>query len=261
MELSGKVALVTGAGSGIGRASALLLAREGAKVAALSRTESEVQSLADEIRKAGGEAIAIRADISSAEDMERAYREVADKWGRLDIVHANAGINGVWAPIEELTAEEWDRTINNNLRGTFLTIKYAVPLLKKRGGSVIVTSSVNGTRTFSLTGGTAYSVSKGGQVVMVKMLAVELARHKIRINAVCPGAVESEIDQNTERRNLESIEEQIEYKHGAMIPLTRGKPAGPDAIANVVLFLASDASSFISGTEVWADGVTSLVRG
>jgi len=114
-------------------------------------------------------------------------------------VFANAGINGVWAPLEELSPEAWDKTLNINLRCTFLTIKYAVPFLKKQGGSIIVTLSVNGTRMFSNTGASAYATSKAGQVALTKMIALELAQDKVRANVICPGAIETEIDQNTER--------------------------------------------------------------
>nr|MDQ3309996.1 SDR family oxidoreductase [Gemmatimonadota bacterium] len=173
-QLQGRVALVTGAGSGIGKAAALLLAREGARIGALGRTEDELKGTVKEIEQAGGEAMPVLADISKPEEMQRAAGQIDQRWGRLDIVFANAGINGVWAPIEELEPDEWDRTLQINLKGTFLTIKYAVPLLKKQGGSVIVTSSVNGTRIFSNTGATAYSSSKAGQVALSKMLALEL---------------------------------------------------------------------------------------
>jgi NAD(P)-dependent dehydrogenase (short-subunit alcohol dehydrogenase family) len=119
-ELRGKVALITGAGSGIGEAAARLFAREGAKVAALGRTADELQAVVDRINGEGGEAMTVLADISQADQMERAIGEVQARWGRLDVVFANAGINGVWAPLEELAPDEWDRTININLRGTFL---------------------------------------------------------------------------------------------------------------------------------------------
>src|SRR5687768_6364057 len=115
MQLEGKVALITGAGSGIGRAAALLLAKEGARVGALGRTEKELNAAVAEIERAGGEAVALLADVSDAEQMRSAVDRLADRWGRLDIVFANAGINGVWAPIEEITPEEWDTTININL--------------------------------------------------------------------------------------------------------------------------------------------------
>jgi NAD(P)-dependent dehydrogenase (short-subunit alcohol dehydrogenase family) len=164
MQLAGKVALITGAGSGIGRASALLLAQEGAKIAALGRTESQLKEAVTEIQRNDGEAIPLLADVSQPDQMQRAIQQLVDEWGRIDIVFANAGINGVWASLEELEPEEWDETLNINLKGTFLTVKYAVPYLKKQGGSIIVNSSVNGTRMFSNVGVTAYACSKAGQV-------------------------------------------------------------------------------------------------
>src|SRR5438270_7890869 len=149
IELTGKVALVTGAGSGIGKAAAVLLAQQGARVAALSHTPDEIEQTAKEIGRGGGEAIAVVADIAQEDQMQRAVQQIIDRWGRLDIVFANAGINGIWAPIDELSLADWSRTITTNLTGTFLTIKYTVPYLKKQGGSIVVTSSVNGTRVFS----------------------------------------------------------------------------------------------------------------
>ncbi len=187
MQLTGKVALITGAGSGIGAAAARLLAKEGAKVAALSRTEEDVAKVVEDIRATGGEASAMPADISQPQQMQAVIQRIGAAWGRLDIVFANAGINGVWAPLDELEPEEWDKTLDVNLKGTFLTVKYAVPYLKKQGGSVIVTSSVNGTRMFSNTGATAYACSKAAQVAFTKMMALELAEHRIRINVICPG--------------------------------------------------------------------------
>jgi NAD(P)-dependent dehydrogenase (short-subunit alcohol dehydrogenase family) len=125
MQLADRVALVTGAGSGIGQASAYLLAREGAKVAALGRSEDELKETVARIEGEGGEAMAVIADISDAEEMEAAVRRISDRWGRIDIVFANAGVNGVWAPIDELKPEEWAKTIHINLTGTFHTVKYA----------------------------------------------------------------------------------------------------------------------------------------
>lgn len=260
MRLEGKVALVTGAGSGIGKAAALLMAREGAKVAALGHKEDELKGTLEEIRKAGGKAIPVVADISKPEQMEPAINQAAKELGGLHIVFANAGINGVWSPIEELTPEEWDRTINTNLKGTFLTIKYATPYLKKQGGSVIITSSVNGTRIFSNTGATAYSCTKAAQVAMAKMLALEFAQDKVRVNVICPGAIETNIDQSTEQRDLEEVRIPVEYPEGSQ-PLTGGKPGTAEQVARLVLFLASDESDHISGTEMWIDGTESLLRG
>ena len=260
MELTGKVALVTGAGSGIGKAAAVLMAQQGARVAALSRTAHEVEQTATEIERSGKEAIALVADIAQEDQMQRAVQQMIDRWGRIDIVFANAGINGMWAPIEELSLVDWSQTITVNLTGTFLTIKYSVPHLKKQGGSLIITSSVNGTRVFSNTGATAYSATKAGQVAIAKMLAVELGPHDIRVNVVCPGSTKTELRENTQRKNLEQIKFPVQYPKG-MIPLDGGKPATAEQVAQLVLFLASDAASHITGTEIWIDGASSLVTG
>jgi NAD(P)-dependent dehydrogenase (short-subunit alcohol dehydrogenase family) len=257
MQLAGRVALVTGAGSGIGEAAARLLAREGANVAALGRSRDELEAI---VRELGDRGLCVVADISDPEAMERAFREVVDRWGRLDIVFANAGVNGIWAPITDLTVDEWRQTIDINLSGTFYTIKFAVPYMEERGGSIIVTSSVNGTRMFSNSGATAYATSKAGQVAMTKMLALELAQKKIRVNVICPGAIETNIDENTERRNLEEAQVPVEFPEGR-IPLTEGEPGTSEQVAQLVLFLASDASSHIAGTEVYIDGAQSLLKG
>lgn len=260
MDVSGKVALVTGAGSGIGRASALLLSRHGAKVACLGRSGEELQEVVQIIENAGGEALVISADIASSDEMAGAVEQIAERWGRLDIVLANAGVNGVWAPIEELTPEEWEQTLRINLTGTFLTLKYAAPYLKQQGGSAIVTASVNGTRMFSNTGASAYATSKAGQVALTKMLALELAKDRVRVNVICPGAIETSIDENTEQRNLDAAREPVEFPEGE-VPLTDGKPGSAEQVAQLVLFLASDASSHISGTEIFIDGAQSLLQG
>ena len=260
MLLSGRVAMISGAGTGIGRATALLLAREGARIAALGRDEAELEETLGAIRDLGGEGMAIEADVAHPETVEAAFRRVDDRWGRLDIVVANAGINGVWAPIEELDPKEWADTLAINLTGTFLTIKYAAPMLKRRGGAVVVMASVNGTRIFSNTGATAYAVSKAGQVALVKMVALELAEHKVRVNVICPGAIETGIHDKTVRREMGSIGVPVEFPEGSM-PLTGGAMGSPEQVARLVLFLASDSSDLITGTEVWIDGGESLLRG
>jgi len=260
MRLNGKTALITGAGSGIGKATALLFAKEGAKIAALERDEEDLQKTVAKIKRAGGEAVAVAADISSALEMRRALEKTIESFGRLDIVFANAGINGVWAPIDELEPEEWDKTIETNLRGTFLTAKYSIPHLRKRGGSIIITSSINGTRIFSNAGATAYSSTKAAQVAFAKMAALELAKHKIRVNVICPGAIETNIEESTEKRNIEKASEPVEFPEGTT-PLTDGEPGTAGQVAELVLFLASDAASHITGTEIYIDGADSLLRG
>lgn len=260
MALTGKVALVTGAGSGIGKAAAVLLAKQGVRVGALSHTAKEIEQTVNEIQQIGSEGMALVADITSEDSMQQAVQQMVDRWGQIDIVFANAGINGVWAPIEELSLADWSHTITNNLTGTFLTIKYTVPHLKKQGGTLVITSSQNGTRVFSNTGATAYSTTKAGQVAMAKMLAVELGPHNVRVNVICPGRTETEINQNTQQEDLDKIKFPVEYPKG-QIPLGDGKPATSEQVAELVLFLASDAASHITGTEVWIDGGSSLVKG
>ena len=259
MQLTNKVALVTGAGSGIGKASAILFAKEGAKVAVLSHTEDEVRKTVEEIKSAGGSAFNITADVAVPEQMELAARQTVNMLGGLDIVYANAGINGVQAPIEELKPEEFHHTIHNNLFGTFLTIKYAVPHMKKRnGGSIIITSSINGTRVFSNSGATAYATSKAGQVAMGKMLALELAQFHIRVNMICPGAIDTDISDNAEYRHLDKVK--IQAKYAKDHPLS-DRPGTADEVAQLALFLASDASAHITGSPIWIDGAESLLRG
>ncbi|MEM8535392.1 MAG: SDR family NAD(P)-dependent oxidoreductase [Chloroflexota bacterium] len=260
MQLANKVALVTGAGSGIGAATALLFAREGAKVAALGRSEENTQQIVSRIREQGGEALPLIADISQPEQMQQAIEQLIAQWSRLDIVFANAGINGVWAPLEDLSVEEWNKTMTINLTGTFLTVKYAVPFLKKQGGSIVVTASVNGTRIFSNTGATAYASTKAAQVAFTKMIALELANARVRANVICPGAIETDIDENTEQRNLNAVREPVTFPEGR-IPLSDGKPGSSEQVAQLVLFLASDNASHITGTEVWIDGAESLLQG
>ncbi|MBW4580306.1 MAG: SDR family oxidoreductase [Tildeniella nuda ZEHNDER 1965/U140] len=259
-SLKGKVAVVTGAGSGIGRAVALLLAQEGATIATIDHTQEDSQQTIDQVHQNGGNGMVTVADIAQPDQVQQSFQQITNAFGRIDIVFANAGINGVWAPIEDLTPEEWDKTLETNLKGTFLTVKYAVPYLKRQGGSVVITSSVNGTRIFSNTGATAYATSKAAQVAFTKMVALELAPHRVRVNVVCPGAIETGINESTKQRDLEQIRTPVEFPEGK-IPLNDGKPGTSEQVAQLVLFLASDASSHISGTEVWIDGTESLLKG
>lgn len=260
MQLVGKIALITGAGSGIGKAAARLLAEEGAKVGVLGPTEDELKQTVQDIERNYGEAILLVGDVSQPASMQEAIQQIVTQWGRIDIVFANAGINGVWAPLEELTPDDWDKTLNVNLKGTFLTVKYAVPYLKQQGGSIIITSSVNGTRMFSNTGATAYACSKAAQVAFTKMVALELAEHQVRVNVICPGAIGTDIGENTKQKDLEAVREPVQYPEGE-IPLTDGKPGTSEQVAQLVLFLAADASSHITGTEMWIDGGQSLLQG
>jgi NAD(P)-dependent dehydrogenase (short-subunit alcohol dehydrogenase family) len=260
LDLTGRVALITGGASGIGNGAAKAFAEKGARLGIMDMPGEELTKAAEELRALGTEVEELPADVSDADQVRQGIEQLAARFGRLDIVFANAGINGVWAPIEEIKPEEFDRTIAINLRGTFLTIKYAVPYLKKQGGSVLVTSSVNGTRVFSNTGATAYSTSKAGQVAIVKMLAIELGQHKIRVNAICPGAIDTNIGENTEQRHVDEIKMPVEYPEGTN-PLTGKGSGSKDQVGRLALFLASDMSDHINGEVVYIDGGASLLTG
>jgi len=261
VELSNRVALITGAGSGIGRATALRLARAGAFIGALSQAEDEVGDVVGEIEGQGGRALGLVADVSDATQMQSAVDKLAATCGRLDIIFANAGINGVWAPIDEIEPDEWDRTIKTNLRGTYLTLHYGVPHLKAAGGgAIVITSSINGTRVFSNAGATAYSCTKAAQVTLAQMLALELAKHKIRVNAICPGRIETAIQAKTKKRDVEEAQAVVEYPEGK-IPLTHGEGGSAEEVAELVHFLVSDRGRFVSGTPIWIDGAQSVLVG
>ena len=262
MRLDNQVALITGGSSGIGKAAALRLAEAGAGIAVLGTNQEELNATVAEIRERHGSraAFGVTADVRRPSEVEAAVGSTISHFGRLDVLFANAGINGVWAPIDKLQPEEWETTIATNLTGTFLTVKYAVEALRRRGGSVIINSSVNGTRMFSNTGATAYACSKGGQVTLTKMLALELAEDRIRVNAICPGAIDTPIQEKTEERGVSQAREPVEFPEG-QIPLTDGKPGSPEQVAELVLFLASAASSHITGAVVFIDGGQSLLQG
>lgn len=259
-RLPGKIALVTGGGSGIGRASAIRMAQHGAKVALVDRDKQDADKVREEIEAFGGEALSIDADVSVPEEVEQAVEQTVKQFGGLDIVFANAGINGVVTSIEAMKPEEWSTTVDINLKGTFLTVKYAIPHLKKKGGSIMITSSINGNRVFSNFGFCAYSSTKAAQVAFMKMAALELAQYRIRVNAICPGAIQTHINENTFKKpELEEIRIPIEFPQGDQ-PLERG-PGSPEQVADLVLFLASGESSHISGTEIYIDGTESLLHG
>ncbi len=261
MDYHDRIAVVTGANSGIGEAAAVRLAELGAAVAVVGHRPGSADRVVERIAGSGGRALSLAADVGDPVAVEQLFAEIGLTLGRVDLVVANAGINGVWAPLEELDWQEWQRTVTVNLGGTFLTVKHALPLLKAAGGgSVVITASVNGTRMFSNSGASAYAASKAAQVAFAKSTAVELARHGVRVNVICPGSVETEIDDNTERRDLDGLRPPVEYPEG-QIPLTGKQPASPEQVAELICFLGSDAASHITGTEVWIDGGQSLLAG
>ncbi|WP_088031959.1 SDR family oxidoreductase [Evansella clarkii] len=260
LNLRGKTAIITGGSSGIGRGTALKLAEQGVRLGLIDIKHDRGEEVVQQIEEKGSEAVLAEADISDPGDTERAIKEIADKFGgKIDIVFANAGMNGVLVPIEDMEPEDWHHTISTNLNGTFYTVKYAIPYMKKSGGSIIITSSVNGSRIYNNFGFSAYSSSKGGINAFAKMAALELANYAIRVNTICPGAVKTKIgEEGTERSEaVEKIEIPVEYPEGNQ-PLDH-RPGQPEEVANLVLFLSSEASHHITGTEIFIDGAESLL--
>jgi NAD(P)-dependent dehydrogenase (short-subunit alcohol dehydrogenase family) len=257
--LENTVALVTGGGSGIGRAACQLFARAGAAVAVVDLRAEAAQMVADEITTHGGRAIALTADVSDEAAIAQAITETCETLGGLHTVFANAGINGMRAPIDELTVAEWHATIDTNLTSTFLTVKHAIPRLRDGGGgSIIITASLNGTQLFSLPGFAAYSTSKAGQVAFGRMAAFECARWNIRVNVILPGSIETNIQERSYTRNLDRIRYDITMP--PHFPPLHGRRGDPEEIAQLALFLASDASRYITGAVIPADAAFSLAR-
>ncbi|RYE57045.1 MAG: SDR family oxidoreductase [Rhizobiaceae bacterium] len=256
--MQGKTVLITGAGSGLGKAAALTLAAAGANLAILGRTPDELEETATAIAVHGGRVVSLIADIADLAQMQSAFATIKGEFGHLDGVFANAGINGTWAPLDDLTYDEWNETMRINLGGTFLTMNLSVPLMKRQGGSIVITSSINGTRTFTNGGASAYSTTKAGQLALGQMAALELARYGIRVNVICPGAIESEISDNTSKRHVQRATVRANFPDGT-VPLTKGEPGTANDVAGLVRFLLSDESRHISGTPIWIDGAQSLL--
>lgn len=257
--MENKVAVVTGAASGIGRSAALKLAEHGAKIALLDRSEEKASQVQEEIKQLGSEAFVFQTDVSKSVQVQHAFEETFSLFDQLDFVFANAGINGVIAPIEDITPEEWDTTMSINLKGTYLTVKHAIPYMKRKGGSIAITSSINGNRYFKNFGFSAYSSSKAAQIAFGKMAALELAQYKIRVNMICPGSIDTNIENSTYKKNedLMKITIPIEYPQGSQ-PLAQHAGTA-EQVSDLVLFLASNMSSHITGTEVYIDGAESLL--
>jgi NAD(P)-dependent dehydrogenase (short-subunit alcohol dehydrogenase family) len=245
--LQGKTAFITGAASGIGRASALLFASEGACVVALDRAP-EVAATVEAIRAAGGRAIGLIKDSSKEEDVAGAVATAISEFGSLDVCFANAGISGGLVPFFEETAARWMEILQINLVGAFLAAKYAaVEMTRRQQGSIICTASVAGLRSGA--GCMPYSASKAGVISLVQTAANQLSGTGVRINAICPGLIETGM---TRPIFEEARARGSENKIGQLNPLRRA--GGPEEIAQVALFLASDAASYVNGQAIVVDG-------
>lgn len=246
MRLKDRVAIITGAGSGIGRATAFLFAQEGAKVVVADYVAEGGEETVRLIKEAGGEATFVKVDVSKAADTQRMVNTAIDRYGKLDILCNNADIEGPWAPTEDLSEEDWDRVLSVNLKGVFLGSRYAIPeMLKQDGGVIINTASIAG--LIAITNMPAYCASKGGVVLLTKAMALEYAAKNIRINCICPGAIRTPMFS---RLTLDQVETEKAFCNGHPI----GRCGTPEEIAHAALYLGSDESSFITGTALVVDG-------
>jgi NAD(P)-dependent dehydrogenase (short-subunit alcohol dehydrogenase family) len=242
----GKVAFVTGAGSGIGRTTSLAFAQEGASVVVADVSEQGNKETARMIEELGGQALAVRCDVTQSEEVRAALQQAVSAYGRLDIAFNNAGAEQKVNPTAEITEQEWDRIIAINLRGVFVCMKHEIPLMLDQGGGAIVnTSSGAGIRGFG--GGAAYTAAKHGVIGLTKDSAVDYASSNIRVNAVCPGIIDTEMMQRLTGGTAKGRDRVI-----AQEPIRR--MGTPEEVAAAVLWLCSDAASFVVGHAMIVDG-------
>ena len=253
--LDGKVALITGAASGMGRAGALLFAQEGANVAVVDINDKMGEETVKQIRGTGGEACYINSDVSVVAELEKMVQQTAKSFGRLDIFWHNAGDAGPGV-IERTTEEAFDRALALHIKGGFFGAKYAIPEIKRAGGgAVLFTGSVSGLRASR--GSPTYSVAKAGLVMLTKCLALYFAMDKIRVNCICPGVVQTPLWPSFISRDPDLVvPEVLERTALQMTPM--GRFAMPEEIAQAALFLVSDAASYITGAIVPVDGGTAV---
>jgi NAD(P)-dependent dehydrogenase (short-subunit alcohol dehydrogenase family) len=246
-RLEGKSVIITGAGSGIGRAASLLFTREGAKLIAVDRTEG-VKETVEMVRKAGGTAEAVQADAGSEKDVIAFIDKALSAYGKLDAIWANAGVSGGLVPLAEQTVEHWQEVLRINLIGPFLAIKHSIPHMTKQGfGSIVCTASVAGLKSGA--SGHPYGASKAGVISLVQITAYSLSGTGVRINAVCPGLIETGMTQPIFDR---AKDRGTQDKIGQLNPLKR--PGQPHEIAAMGLFLASDEASYVNGQAFPVDG-------
>jgi NAD(P)-dependent dehydrogenase (short-subunit alcohol dehydrogenase family) len=248
-KLDGKIALVTGAGSGIGKASAIVFAQEGAKVAVVDVREGRSREVAGEIMRAGGNAIALTADVSKARDAERMVADTVGHFGRLDVLYNNAGITSA-AMLHEMSEEQWDAVVDICMKGVFLGCKYALPELMKHGGVIVNTASHAGTEAIPMSA--HYCAAKAGVINMTRVIAMDYAKYKIRANCVCPGGTRTNIIESY-FAGMSAEQRTAAEETGRAIHLL-DRLADPEEMARVALFLACDDSSFVTGHALVADG-------
>ena len=247
-RLQGKRAIVTGAGSGIGRASAKLFAAEGAAVMVTAKAPPPIEQTASEIKAAGGRAIPVAADAGAEADVQGFIQKAVKELGGIDVIFANAGISGGLVPLFEQSVEFWREILRVNLIGPFLAVRHGAPIMIKEGkGSIICTASVAGLRANA--GGHPYSASKAGVISLVQTTASTLTGTGVRINAICPGLIETGMTKPIFER---AREHGSEGKIGQLNPLQRA--GQPEEIAAMALFLASDESSYVNGQTIAVDG-------
>jgi 3-oxoacyl-[acyl-carrier protein] reductase len=249
MKLKDRVALVTGAGSGIGQATAALFAQEGARVAVVDLREDAAKATVEQIERAGGQALGIRADVSKAADVEAAVNQTLARWGRLDIVYANAGVPQRPTSVEEVDEATFDRIMAVNVKGVFLCAKYAAgPFKRQRSGVLLITGSTSGIRPRP--GVQSYSASKGAVHALAKSLALELAPFGARVVAIAPVATETPMLATFMGKT--QVDEEGMTRYRATVPL--GRLNRPEDLARAALFLASDDAAMITGSTVEVDG-------
>jgi 3-oxoacyl-[acyl-carrier protein] reductase len=248
MRLLNKIALITGSGSGIGRASAVLFSREGAKISIADIDEKGGRQTADLIKEKGGSAIFIETDVSKSSDVERMIKTTVDHYGKIDILFNNAGIGMSFIPIEQVDESLWDKIMDINAKGIFLGCKYAVPVMKRQGGGVIInTASISGVRPRP--GLIAYSASKGAAILLTKALAIELAPFKIRVNCINPVVADTPfLTKNIDANQLEDA------KKAMMSTIPLGRLGQPEDMAHAALYLASEESTMVTGVSLDVDG-------